>query len=118
VKSITIAVISLILITAISGCTKTSTPSIDVVETHRQRPELILPQMTEIKSLPVEWIVVTQENAEQKFNEMSEQGRQPVLFSLTTENYENLGMNQTEFLRLIREQRAIIVAYKNYYEKN
>ena len=89
----------------------------EVVQTHRQRPELVLPQTTQITTLSAKWIVVTDDNVEETFQNLREQGKNPVLFALTTENYENLGLNQAEFLRLIREQRAVIVAYENYYEE-
>lgn len=107
----------LILITATSGCVSTTQEPVEVVQTPRQRPELVLPPVTQISTLPVEWTVVTEGNVEETFQQLRSEGKQPVLFTLTTENYENLGLNQAEFLRLIREQRAVIVAYRNYYEE-
>lgn len=115
-STITVATL-LTLITITSGCTIGSQAPLEVVQTPRQRPELILPPVTQINTLPVDWVIITEGNIQEIFQQLRSEGNQPVLFALTTENYENLGINQAEFLRLIREQRAVIVAYRNYYEE-
>lgn len=114
-RLITRAAILLTLITVISACSK-SVPPLEVVQTERQRPALILPHITKINTEQVKWVVVTEANVDEVFQKLKDNGQQPVLFALTQQNYENLGINQAEYLRLIREQRAVLIAYKNYYE--
>jgi len=41
----------------------------------------------------------------------------PVLFAVTATGYENISLNHSDILRLVKEKNAIIVAYDTYYEK-
>lgn len=110
-----------ILITPlISACGTAPTDTITVTEIKSniiERPTLILPETTPINTRKVEWKIITPENINDVFNELSKSNQQPVLFALTTNGYENVSVNMAEIMRLIREKDAIIIAYKNYYEK-
>lgn len=111
----------LILITIlISACGVKQPDPITVTEIRSniiERPTLILPETTPINTRNVEWKIITPENIDEIFKEMTSSNQQPVLFALTTSGYENVSLNMAEIMRLIREKDAIIVAYKNYYEQ-
>jgi DNA-binding PadR family transcriptional regulator len=64
----------------------------------------------------VEWILITPENFEEKVAEIQKSGRPVVFFALTDEGYENISMNFSSIRAFIQQQRAIIVAYENYYK--
>ena len=64
----------------------------------------------------VEWILITPENFEAKVAELSKNGRPVVFFALTDAGYENLSMNFSSIRAFIQQQKAIIVAYENYYK--
>jgi len=111
----------LILITTlISACGVKQPDPITVTEIRSniiERPTLILPETTPINTRNVEWKIITPENIDEIFKEMTSSNQQPVLFALTTSGYENVSLNMAEIMRLIREKDAIIVAYRNYYEQ-
>lgn len=111
----------LILITTlISACGVKQPDPITVTEIRSniiERPTLILPETTPINTRNVEWKIITPDNVDEIFKEMTSSNQQPVLFALTTSGYENVSLNMAEIMRLIREKDAIIVAYKNYYEQ-
>lgn len=108
-----------VLIASVLGCTLLSscaTPvqRIDIVSTPVEKPTLTLPKADELRSLPVEWVVLTPEN----FNEQVEKlnGRPVVFFALTDEGYSNLGLNISSIRAYIQQQQTIILAYQNYYD--
>jgi hypothetical protein len=101
----------------ISACSAPSAePVIEVRSRPIQRPPLVLPPTTPYSALPIEWIVITPENFEQKLQQLKNSNEEYVFFALSTTGYENLSVNMANLLRFIREQNAIIVAYKSYYE--
>jgi hypothetical protein len=65
----------------------------------------------------VDYIVVTKENVNEVWAELEASGKSVVLFALTADGYENLALNNADIIRYLSEQRAVVVAYKEYYEK-
>jgi hypothetical protein len=66
---------------------------------------------------PVEWIIINQDNLEEKLAELTASGQPLAMFVLTGDGYENLGMNFSDIRALVQQQQAIIVAYENYYQQ-
>ena len=66
---------------------------------------------------PVEWIIITEENLEQRLEELRGTGQPIAIFGITGEGYENLGLNFSDIRAMVQQQQAIIVAYENYYKK-
>lgn len=82
-----------------------------------ERPLLVLPE-SEIASMRgVDYIIVTEDNITEVWAELEAAGKPIVLFALTSDGYENLALNSAEIIRFLSEQRAVIIAYKEYYEK-
>ena len=82
-----------------------------------ERPLLVLPESEIINMKDVDYIVVTRENVEEVWAELEASGKSIVLFALTHEGYENLALNNAYIIRYLSEQKAVIIAYKEYYEK-
>lgn len=66
---------------------------------------------------PVDWVIITEANMEEKLAKMKEFGQPVALFTLTGEGYENLGLNFSDIRALVQQQKQIIIAYENYYKK-
>jgi hypothetical protein len=82
-----------------------------------ERPLLVLPESEIVNMKDVDYIVVTQENIDEVWAELEASGKSIVLFALTEDGYENLALNNADIIRYLSEQKAVIVAYKEYYEK-
>lgn len=65
---------------------------------------------------PLEWVVVTPQNAGQVFNDMQQRGETPVVFATTGEGYQNLAIDWSKVRAYMESQNLIIIQYKNYYE--
>ena len=101
---------------SLSGCSslpKTVDYSAEPVE----RPLLILPESEIANMKEVDYLVVTEENIDEVWRELEAAGKPIVLFALTHEGYEALALNNAEVIRYLSEQKAILIAYKEYYEK-
>lgn len=104
-----------LVLALLSGCS--STPQrIEVSAKPVEKPELVLPNADSLRMKDVEWILITPENFEEKVAEIQKSGRPVVFFALTDEGYENISMNFSSIRAFIQQQRAIIVAYENYYK--
>jgi uncharacterized lipoprotein YajG len=100
---------------SLAGCASTETKMYvkpEVVE----RPKLEVPSPAPVQQLGFEWMVITKENAEQKFAEIEKRGGVVTLFALTPQGYQNLSLNVSELRRYIQQQNAVIAAMKKYYE--
>lgn len=65
---------------------------------------------------PVEWIIITEENLEQRLEELRTSGQPIAIFGITGEGYENLGLNISDIRALVQQQQQIILAYERYYK--
>jgi len=109
---LTILLSSLLVI----GC-GTNPKSIPVTVTAVQRAPLVLPPVEELTMQEVEWWIISDQIADLVFEDIINTGEDPVLFGLTDQGYKRLGLNQAKILLFIRQQQAIIDAYKEYYIK-
>jgi hypothetical protein len=82
-----------------------------------ERPLLVLPQSEIVNMKEVDYIIVTEENIAEVWAELEASGKSIVLFALTSDGYENLALNNADIIRYLSEQKAVIIAYKEYYEK-
>lgn len=70
-----------------------------------------LPQ--EIKLEDVRWYVITEENLDEKVEEIRKlQGGELVVFAMTPQAYENMAYNLQEIRRYINQQKQIILYYR------
>lgn len=103
-------------LTLISGCT--SLPQkLEVSATPIEKPQLVLPKADLVTMREVKWIVLTPDNWEQALVELKKSGRPIVIFGLTDQGYEDLGLNFSDIRALVQQQQAIIAAYEGYYQQ-
>lgn len=99
----------------ISGCT--SMPQrIEVSAKPVDKPQLVLPGADELNLRDVDWIIITEENWEEKLAELQSSGRSVAFFAITDKGYQDLGLNFSDLRAYVQQQDAIIAAYQKYYE--
>lgn len=109
------ALILPILITfLISGCATTKPLEIFTKEVERMPLDLELPPVETLEQ--VNLIIITSENQEEVFAKMKEQNIDPVIFGYSDEDWELVTKNNVRMRNTIIKLRAIIEAYKEYYE--
>lgn len=113
-------ILSLLLLLFVTGCS-TLQPAPLVA------PEPIIKTVTEFKTLEiyqpplpesikledVEFFVITEKNFEEQVARLEQmQGGTYVLFGLTPQDYENMAYNLQELRRYVRQQKEIILYYR------
>lgn len=74
-----------------------------------------MPPVDELSLREVEWIIISEDNIEEKLAKLKARGIPLGLFSLTGDGYENLSLNLSDIRALVQQQQSIIMAYENYY---
>ena len=115
-KILTKSVLGFGLVLLLSGCLGNNPQPIEVSAKPLDKPELNLPPVDEIRTRPVEWVIINEENLEEKIAQLTANGQPLGLFVLTGEGYENLGLNISDIRALVQQQQQIIIAYENYYK--
>lgn len=106
----------LIGVLALTGCA--SMPDVITYKSEPvDRPALVLPDTSELELRNADWEIITEENAEILWKELQESGEPIVIYALTTEGYEALSLNMADVIKLLSQQKAVIEAYKEYYEQ-
>ena len=114
-KSIPNALVLLILTTfLISGCS--SVKQLEVLNTEVERAPLNLPNPATPKLEDIKWMIITSENAEEVFAKMQEQGKDPVLFGISDDDYELLAKNFAQIRAYMIKQGLTLEQYREYYE--
>ena len=62
------------------------------------------------------WIIITSDNAEEVFAKMKEDGKDPVLFGLSDDDYEILAKNFAQIRNQLKITNDLLDKYKKYYE--
>ena len=113
IKIVLIASFGLFLL---SGCGNNAQKMIEISTSPVQKPELTVPNADQLNLRDVRWVVITKDNFQEKTQELFRNGEPVVFFALTDEGYENISMNFSSIRAFIQQQKAIIVAYENYYK--
>ena len=112
---------SFLMIVFLSGCSflkndplPTPEPVIKTV-TEYKTLEIYQPQLPKkIDLQDVEFFVVTEKNLEEQIAKISKmQGGTFVIFGMTPQDYENMAYNLQELRRYIRQQKEIIIYYRD-----
>ncbi len=89
-------------------------PEVVIKQVEKPKLELELPEPIELDS--VRFIVITEENVEDIIaNEKNKKGL-VFLVALDENGYKTLAINNAKILKYIKEQKALLIAYKKYYE--
>jgi hypothetical protein len=106
----------LILTTFLTSCSTVS--KLDVFKTEVERAPLNLPDPAIPEMEQLRWVIITSENAEEVFAKLQEQGKDPVLFGLSDEDYQILAKNFAQVRAYMIEQRLTLDQYRKYYEND
>ncbi len=107
-------ILPILTIFLISGCATTKNLEIFTKEVERMPLDLQLPPVETLEQ--VNLIIVTSDNQEEVFAKMKEQNIDPVVFGYSDEDWELVTKNNVRMRNQIIKLRAIIEAYKAYYE--
>ena len=114
-RKVSLIICALISLTLI-GCS--SSPKVITIKAEPIDPvPLILPDVDRIELENVKFYVVNEENALATFDKLREKNYDPVIFGVTDDGYEILSVNRAKVLQLVQQQRAVIIAYGEYYDK-
>ena len=107
----TLLVLGLLILTSCS-----SVKPIEVQYQPADRVPLNLPAVDQLQLDAITWYIITETNGEEVFEKLEKKKFDPVLYGLTDKDYEALTLNITKIMKLVRQQKSIIAAYKKYYE--
>ncbi|MDA9992271.1 hypothetical protein N9E03_01165 [bacterium] len=82
-----------------------------------EKPALVLPDTSVLELRNADWNIITPEELNGIFDKLKKDGEPVVIYALTTEGYSQLALNFADILKLVSQQKAIIEAYKEYYEQ-
>ena len=99
---------------SISAC-GSSVKKLDIFTTPVEKVPLQLPPITELNLDSVKWIIVTENNIEEVFKELETKKYDPVVFGVSDAGYESLSLNLAMIRQLVEQQKAVIIAYQQYY---
>ena len=109
---LTLPILTILLI---SGCATTTSPlEIFTKEVERMPLNLDLPPVETLEQVNV--MIVTSKNQEEVFAKMRAANIDPVIFGYSDEDWELVTKNNVRMRNQIVRLRAIIEAYKEYYE--
>jgi len=69
-----------------------------------------------LKMEQLDWIIITEENYKQVFDDLKKKNKDVVLFGLTDDGYETLAVNFAQVRKYIILNKNILQKYKDYYE--
>ena len=114
-KTLAVALLAVVLL---AGCSSNKPQPIEISAKPIDKPELILPPIEPLRLKDVEWIIITAENAQEVFEQLLKDRKDPMLIGLTDDGYETLALNMSDIMTLIATQKTVIAAYQNYYEES
>ena len=115
-------VLALVLLVICSGCTTAFRPPevrpVEVVTIEKPAPMYHPPLPPRLKSMPVEWKILTPDTMEEYLNDLKA-GEAPVnaWYSLTTKGYENISNNMAQIHRYIKQVLSIVEYYRDVDEE-
>lgn len=98
----------------ISGCSKVK--ELEIFKKDIIRVPLNLDGPPPLKMEELDWIIVTEENYKQVFDDLRNKKKDVVIFGLTDDGYEVLSMNNAQVRNYIILQGYVLKKYKEYYE--
>ena len=100
----------------LQGCT-TAIKTIEVLNRPEPKTPLNLDMPETLSLAPIEWIIITPENAEEVWAKLAEDPKgEVVLFALNESGYEELAKNYASIRTALAEHRNVIIAYRDYNE--
>ncbi len=94
-----------------------STPTVVTRPIIHERAPFVPPTIAPAQQLPINWVVITRENSQDRFQELQTRSGSSTVFALTPQGYQNLSVNVAELRRFIEQQNSVIAAMRRYYEE-
>ena len=94
----------------------TTPQTIQVTSKPIEKPELVLPPVDEVNMRRIEWIVINEDNIDEVKERLKTEGKAFAFYSLTGQEYGDLGLNFSDIRALVQKQQQIILAYESYYK--
>lgn len=110
------SVLGFTMIISLAACSTKPVP-IEISAKPIKKPTLTLPPVDELNMRKLEWIVINENNVDAVIAKLNADGKAFALYSLTGDDYGNLGLNFSDIRALVQQQQAIIAAYEGYYEQ-
>lgn len=110
------------MVIGLSGCA--STPKLKVVTTQAERQKLNLPSVDQVMNDPVRWLAIVknapkgQKGSIEYFWQQMEKNGHSTGVALSPKDFRNMSRNNAKLRKYILQQKAIIRAYKKYYNEN
>lgn len=101
---------------ALSGCASLKKEKLEVITKPIEKPKLDIHMPSSVKMQPLEWVLITDKNYNEVIEKVKNENGLVFLVALDEQNYKNLAINNANILRYLREQKAVIAAYRQYYE--
>ena len=108
-----LAVLFVITLAACSSPKFEEVRPVEVRTIEVQRPAPIVPTVDQLRLRSVEWIIITPENADEKFAQI--QNGEAVLFALTADGYENIALNLSDIRAMLEQQKRVIAIYESQF---
>jgi hypothetical protein len=77
----------------------------------------IVPSVDDLRLRKHQWVVVTEQNYQGVLMMLKDSGQDPVLYALSQDGYISLTMNQSDVMKVIRQQQEVIAVYRNSYDR-
>lgn len=106
-------ILGLLLLSACASPKVEPVNSVEVRTVEVSKPAPIVPRVDQLNLKPIQWVVITPENIDQKFKEIKD--GDIVLFALTQNGYENLATNMSDIRAMIEQQQKIIAIYQKQF---
>ena len=113
-KSIANVLVLLPLTIFLTNCAGVKKLEVFTKEVERTPLNLESPSAPKMEKL--NWIIITSDNADEVFAKLKEDGKDPVLFGLSDDDYEILSKNFAHIRAFIIQQGMTLEQYKKYYE--
>ena len=101
----------------LSGCSTFQKKELVVRTKPVEKPKLSISLPAPVKMEPIEWVVITDKNYNDVIEKLKDSNGVVFLVAMDEPNYKALALNNSRLLRYMREEKAVIAAYKKYYEK-
>lgn len=110
-------VLTLAVVLFVSGCSITAKKKgIEVTSVPATKTPLNIKDPSPLELRDFEWIIITEENADEIWEFLKEENEGVALFALRHKDYQNLSLNVKDIRSHLGEYIYILKKYKEYYE--
>ena len=111
-----IILLLLVAVISLNGCSVFKR-KVEIHTTYVEKPELTIsdPSPLDLQE-NIGWVVITKDNQADVFKKLQEDGKEPVLMGVPSDQYQALSLNLQKVINYIQLQKDIISAFRTYYK--